>query len=1148
MKNKELFAKDPLSLDLLNQGVSRVTNAGDANEEKVTRFELQTFVCDGQYATGLTRILRSFLAQLDKPEQAAAWVSGFFGSGKSHLVKMLRFLWTNHKFSDGATARSLVTDLPAEIEELLKELDTEAKRHGGIHAAAGTMGEGGVRHVRISVLSIIFRSLGLPGAFHQTSFILWLKQKGYYAKVKHHLEAAGKSLEKELAHLFVSTDLAQAVAQCDTELPQTSAEMLALFAAQFPKRNADISNDEMLQAIRASLGDEQGRLPCTLVVLDEVQQFIAGNAQLAYDIQEMAEALCKSLDGRLLLVATGQSALTDVPNLQRLLARFKIPVQLTDADVDSVIRTVLLQKRPDRTAPLAKQMEAWDGEISRQLAQSKISARQEDRALYVTDYPLLPVRRRFWERILRAVDSLGTNAQLRSQLDIVHQSNRSIADAEVGCVVACDFLYEQKAVEWQQTGVLPQEFHSIIMKLRQSGKPADVLKSRLCALMFLVSKLPVEANLGIEATPDSLADLLAEDIRKDSAPLRQDVRKALDELLTTGAVSKVGDEYRLQTREGTEWERDFQTRYNQLVNNDADIAQARSDLLKEKVQEAVGNLRILQGNAQVPRKVELCFGSQAPSTASGVIPVWVRDGWTDQENIVLAEARQAGTSSPLSFLYLPRTQADELKKAIAARKAAEQVLNHRTSPTSPEGQQAQLATETRQREADLRLESLVANILLDAKVWLAGGQEQPGLDLPTRVQEGATAASVRLFPQFHTGDSDKWDKVLDRAKAGAADALKLIGFNGDAHTHPICTAVTAAVGAGKRGGEIIKHFDGSPYGWPTEAVCAALVLLSSSGHLRSTQGGMPVEAKNLSIQQLRSTDFRCESITLTAQQKIAIRHVLQKLGVSFTTNSEADSIPDCIQALDQGARSAGGEPPAPMAPNPPYIEQLRGLSGNDFLLSLFTSKDQILQDWDAWIAQAAKLQQRLPRWRALQSLLAHARSLPEASDIQQQSPAISAQRSLLADPDPVTSLASAACDLLRQKLTAAQDTASRFQKENRAALDASEAWQKITPAQRQELESRYSLNELPAADVSSEPALIASLDSHDLDRWQMLIEAIPQRFANALQDAARLLEPKAVTVRLPGGTLHDDAEIEAWLKKAGATLKEKVKQGPVIIS
>src|SRR5205823_13864524 len=98
---------------------------------------------------------------------------------------------------------------------------------------------------------------------------------------------------------------------------------------------------------------------------------------------------------------------------------------------------------------------------------------------------------------------------------------------------------------------------------------------------------------------------------------------------------------------------------------------------------------------------------------------------------------QAGTSSPVSFLYLPRTRADELKGALAARKAAEETLSRRGTPSSPEGQQARLAMETRQREAELRLEEIAASILLDAKVWLAGGEEQLGLDLPTRVDEGA---------------------------------------------------------------------------------------------------------------------------------------------------------------------------------------------------------------------------------------------------------------------------------------------------------------------------------------------------------------------------------------------------------------------------
>ncbi len=113
-----------------------------------------------------------------------------------------------------------------------------------------------------------------------------------------------------------------------------------------------------------------------------------------------------------MFVATGQSALSGMPLLQRLQGRFPIPIELQDTDVEQVTREVVLKKKPSVEEKLSKFLDTQMGEIQRQLSGTNIALTTRDRKFLVQDYPILPVRRRFWERVLRAVDKAGTGAQL----------------------------------------------------------------------------------------------------------------------------------------------------------------------------------------------------------------------------------------------------------------------------------------------------------------------------------------------------------------------------------------------------------------------------------------------------------------------------------------------------------------------------------------------------------------------------------------------------------------------------------------------------------------------------------------------------------------------------------------------------------------
>ena len=104
MKIKDTLQRDPASHPLVNQGQARIADRTTEREVGELIGELSTFVCEGEYAEGMQRILASFLTSQSQTSQKAAWVSGFFGSGKSHLLKMLCHLWQDTKFPDGSTA------------------------------------------------------------------------------------------------------------------------------------------------------------------------------------------------------------------------------------------------------------------------------------------------------------------------------------------------------------------------------------------------------------------------------------------------------------------------------------------------------------------------------------------------------------------------------------------------------------------------------------------------------------------------------------------------------------------------------------------------------------------------------------------------------------------------------------------------------------------------------------------------------------------------------------------------------------------------------------------------------------------------------------------------------------------------------------
>ena len=91
-KNRDVFLEDPTTYTIPNNGVTQVIDPRTPEQWDVLRYELKNFVCEGEYQRGLSLVLSTYIANLSRTVQPAVWVSGFYGSGKSHFVRVLEYL------------------------------------------------------------------------------------------------------------------------------------------------------------------------------------------------------------------------------------------------------------------------------------------------------------------------------------------------------------------------------------------------------------------------------------------------------------------------------------------------------------------------------------------------------------------------------------------------------------------------------------------------------------------------------------------------------------------------------------------------------------------------------------------------------------------------------------------------------------------------------------------------------------------------------------------------------------------------------------------------------------------------------------------------------------------------------------------------
>lgn len=198
---------------------------------------------------------------------------------------------------------------------------------------------------------------------------------------------------------------------------------------------------------------------------------------------------------------------------------------------------------------------------------------------------------------------------------------------------------------------------------------------------------------------------------------------------------------------------------------------------------------------------------------------------------------------------------------------------------------------------------------------------------------------------------------------------------------------------------------------------------------------------------------------------------------------------------------------------------------------------------------AAKLEQRMPKWRTLTELLRFADVAENAEELLGQANAIRDQRLLLEEPDPVQPLLDELAGALRAALSSAYEVFYSEYDQQLSSLEEHGAWQKLSDDKASEFLQAGGLRRLKMPDVQSPESLASALKHRPLSELDAQTDALSSRFTKALKLAIEETAPRTRQVTIPRKVFQKQQEVESFIQDLKEELLRHVDDGhPVAIS
>ncbi|WP_289020497.1 BREX system P-loop protein BrxC [Desulfobacter postgatei] len=868
-----------------------------ADDEASLRLEIEEYVLTNE----VEKRLESFLDAYNNYQGAnGVWVSGFFGSGKSHLLKMLALVLENRQI-DGASTFDLF--LPkCEGNEILRG---DLKRAVGIPSKSILFNidqkADVISKTQIDALLAVFVKVfdemcgyyGKQG--HIAQFERDLDSRCLYVRFKSAYESiAGRAWEngREQA-LLESKNIAKAYARVTGEDEAQTIGILDKYRSQYRVSIEDFAEQVFAYIERQSEQENQKGFRLNFFV-DEVGQYVAENVKLMTNLQTIAESLATKCRGRAWIIVTAQEDMGKVVgemgkqegnDFSKIQARFANRMKLTSADVAEVIQKRLLSKTDQGAQSLSDIFHEQSNNFKTlfDFADGSQTFRNfKDRDHFIHSYPFIPYQFALFQTAIQnlsqhnAFEGKHSSVGERSMLGVFQQVAIQIGDHEIGQLATFDLMFEGIRA------VLKSNIQRAIIQAENHLEAPFAI--RLLKTLFLVKYVKE-----FKSTIRNLCVLMLDGFNIDLPALRKRVEEALNLLEHQTYIQRNAEIYEYLTDE----EKDVE---QEIKNTEVDSSEVADELQKIVFDHVIKHRKIrYDENGQdypFSRKLDDRLHGREYELAIHIISPFNEN--VDNEMTL----KMQGWGRDELLVLMP---ADErLVRDILMYKRTEKYIRQNISITQQEAVRRILTDKGFQnRERYAQVQQQVQNLMSRAKLFVAGAEIEIGSeDSQTRVVRGFHELICRAYPNLRMlrGISYSENDILKCLK-GSQEGL----FGNDATSLAESEQeLLAFIQSNNRSGvrttlkTLLEKFERKPYGWNYAAVLCTLANLCARGKVEVRADGNLLEADALE-RALRNTHGHGNvvlepQVEFTASQVRALKEFFEDFFDTPPAASEAKAL------------------------------------------------------------------------------------------------------------------------------------------------------------------------------------------------------------------------------------------------------------------